>query len=453
MKKQTLNLVTLGFALGFFGLVSAAEPLREDDTVPAPVGITLEEFFTAAIDYSPRLRIAEESLNIGSARIRQSNGQLLPQLRANASLSDNRQNNALGQSSNFDGQRYSVQLTQVLFNWQAFAARDEAYLVEDRLEAEYYGELSNLLAEVAERYFNVLQAQDALNSIAAELDAVNNQLRQIESLYDRQLALITDLYQAQASVAAVEGQQLRLQTDLAMVREELRSISGLEAGELFELSDEIEFPPLENSMNYWVNQARENNHQIRAREFAVAAAEKRISQTKGAYMPQVSLVLQRQDSDVGYDNVPIARTDNTYVGLDVSIPLYAGGSNRARISEARSQSLIAESELRQVELEAGERVRAAYLQVQSSQTLVEAAEKLVESTALSSLAMQRGFELGAVTSVDVLDALRDEFRAQRDLQQARYEQVKFLLLLKRDTGTLTPEDLLEVGTWLVPPTN
>ncbi len=413
-------------------------------------GSTLEQFFTAAINYSPRLRIAEESLNIGSARKRAATGQLLPQVRANASVSDNRRN-AQNLTENFDGQRYSIQLTQVLFNWQAFAARKEASLREDQMEAEYYGELALLLTDVAEKYFNVLQANDALESIASELDAVSNQLDQIQSLYDRQLALITDLYQAQASLAAVQAQQLQLQTELALTREALRSVSGVESGELYRLREDAQIPPLENSITYWVKQAEENNHQIQAREYAVQAADKRIDARRGAYMPQVSFIVQRQDSNVGFDNISQLRTDNTYIGLDFSMPLYAGGSNRAAVSEANSQHRIAESELRQVQLEASERVRSAYLQVQSAETLIEAANKLLESTVLSSTAMQQGFELGAVTSVDVLNALRDQFRAERDLQRTRYEQVKFLLLLKREAGVLSADDMLEVGTWLEAP--
>ncbi|HAS47967.1 MAG TPA: hypothetical protein DCS33_01475, partial [Gammaproteobacteria bacterium] len=128
-------------------------------------------------------------------------------------------------------------------------ARSAAYLVEDQIEAEYYGALSNLLTDVAERYFNVLQAQDALDSIAAELEAVQNQLNQIQSLYDRQLAQITDLYQARASAAAVEAEQLNLQSELAMRREALRSASGVTAGELSSLREEAAIPPLENSIN------------------------------------------------------------------------------------------------------------------------------------------------------------------------------------------------------------
>ena len=415
-------------------------------------GTTLEDFFSAAIDYSPQLKIAEERLNIGSARTSAAKGQLLPQLRANASRSDNRRN-ALGAVDTFDGERYSITLTQVLFNWQAFSARNEASLLEDQFEAEYFGELAFLLTDVAEKYFDVLLASDALNSIASELDAVSNQLDQIQSMYDRQLAQITDLYQAQASLAAVEAQQLKLQTELAMRREALRSASGVESGDLYRLSDETNIPPLDNSINYWVQQAEENNHQISAREYAVEAADKRIDQRRGAYMPQVNFVVQRQDSDVGFDNRPQDRTDNTYIGLDVTIPLYAGGSNRAGVREATSQRRIAESELRQVQLQANERVRSAYLQVQSAETMIEAARKLLESTELTSTAMQRGFELGAVTNVDVLNALRDQFRAERDLQRTRYDQVKFLLLLKREAGLLSADDMLEVGGWLEPAGN
>lgn len=440
--------------LGLFSLGSTTAIAAESASLTSPViGSTLEDFFSAAISYSPRLKIAEERLNIGSARTQAAGGQLLPQLRANASVSDNSRNESgpFGQSNDFDGQRYSVTLTQVLFNWQAFAARKEAALLENQFEAEYFGELAFLLTDVAEKYFSVLEADDALDSIATELDAVSNQLDQIQSLYDRQLAQVTDLYQAQASLAAVEAQQLQLQTELALRREALLSASGVESGELYRLSDNANIPPLENSINYWVRQAEENNHQVRAREYAVEAADQRIDQRRGAYMPQVTFIVQRQDSDVGFDNRPQLRTDNTYIGFDVSIPLYAGGSNRAGIREATSQHRIAESELRQVQLEASERVRAAYLQVQSAETLIDAAQRLVESTELSSTAMQQGFELGQVTSVDVLNALRDQFRAQRDLQRVRYEHIRYLLLLKLETGQLSAEDMLEVGSWLEAP--
>ena len=440
--------------VGLFGIAaqSAAAELPSLGSSNAPVvGETLQDFFSAALDFSPRLRIAEQNLNIGAARRSAATGQLLPQVRANASLSDNTRFQS-GQETTFDGNRYSLQLTQVLFNWQAFAARAQAVLREDQAEQLYYSELAILLTDVAEKFFDTLQARDALDSIASEYEAVSNQLQQIESLYARQLAQITDLYQAQASLASVEAQQIQLESRLDIQLEALRSVSGIEPGELFRLAEGAKVPRLENNLHYWVDQAEKNNHSIKAQRLAFEASKKMISQRRGAYMPQVSLVLQRQDSDVGFDNMPLQRSDNTYIGVDVSVPIYAGGSNRAAVREANSQSLIAENELRGVQLEIGETVRSAYLQVQASEKIIGAAQKLVESTELSATAMQRGFELGAVTSVDVLNAIRDQFGAQRDLQQVRYEHVKFLLLLKREAGLLTADDLIEVSTWLEPST-
>ena len=436
-----------------FTATAAAHAAEEN---PLAAGETLEEFFTAAIEYSPRLRIAEESRNVVSARKRMATGNLLPQLNAASSITENRRSSIdpfFGFESLrvFDGERNYLRLSQTLFNWQAFSTRKQAGLTEDQVEAEYYYELAYLLTDVAERYFNVLQAQDGLESIAAELEAVSNQSAQIESMYNLQLAQVTDLYRAQANVASVEAEQLRLETDLLAAQEALRAISGLEPGMLYTLRDEVEIPDIESDVEYWVELALENNQQIRARQFAEKVANERISERVGAYLPQVSLMALRQKSNLGFDNAPIDQTDITYLGLDVTIPIYSGGTRTAQVREARSQHRIAEHELRQVELEAREVVRSSYLQSVAGDTLIAAAERLLESTELSATAMQQGLELGTVTTVDVFIALRDRFRAQRDLQRVRYDQIKAMLVLRREAGTLEAEDLLEVGEWLERP--
>jgi outer membrane protein len=168
-------------------------------------------------------------------------------------------------------------------------------------------------------------------------------------------------------------------------------------------------------------------------------------------MPRVNLFATRQESNVGFDNRFLGDTDNTFIGVDITIPIYAGGANRARESEARAQRNIAESELLQTELDASTNVRSAFLQVQSAILLTDAAERTMDSTRLSSEAAQQGFELGTVTNVDVLNALRDQFQAERDFQNARYEQIIALLTLKREAGTLNAGDLTEISRLMVPP--
>ena len=305
-----------------------------------------------------------------------------------------------------------------------------------------------LLTDVAQRYFNVLQAEDALESIASEIDAIENQVNQIQNLYDRQLAQITDLYQGQASLAAVQADRLNLEADLALANESLRSISGLEIGPLFRLNEDAEISPLEFDLEYYVEQSRTHSHRILAQKFGLQAAEETVSASKGAFLPKLSLIAQRQNSNIGFDNLPLNQTNTTYFGLNLQVPIYAGGRNSAAISEAISLKSIAESELRAAQLEIRANVRSAFLQVQASQSQTDAARVLVESTTLAAEAMQQGFALGTVTSVDVLNSLRDQYQAERDLQRTRYNHVIYLLVLKRETGTLSAEDMLEVGNWL-----
>lgn len=415
------------------------------------IGITLEDFFTSAMEYSPRLQVAEERWNIGGARRRGANGQLLPQVSASASISDNRQDQPGRPIDTYRGERYSLQLRQVLFDWRVFSQRGQAYLLENQYEAEYYAELAALLADVAERYLDVLQAEDAYASSQAELEAISTQLTQIQRMYDLQMVQVTDLYAVQAQLAAVEAEQLYLSSEVTITREALRAATGLAVGDLYTLGEQSTVPTVEGSVEDWVARARAGNHIIRAREFAVEAADRRVSEQRGNYLPRVSLIVQQQRSDLGYDNAAGPITETGYVGLDVTVPLFAGGSTRAAVSEAVSQQSIARSELRQLNLDVSEQTRLSYLRLKSAERQIDAAQKLLESRELSATARRRGFELGAVTSVDVLDAVRDQFLAERDLLRIRYEYLKLSLYLRRDAGSLTSDDLVEISSRLQAP--
>lgn len=432
--------------------IAAANAMQQSGS-----GRTLEDFFLSAMDHSPRLRVAEARRDIGSARKRGATGQLLPQVSANASVSENRlETSDDDEVLRYRGERYSVQLRQVLFDWQTFQRRSYASLEEAQFDAEYFAELSGLLTEVAEAYFDVLQAEDALASSESELEATQNQLDQIQRMHGMQMVQITDLRDAEARLAQVEAEQVYLSSDVELAREALYSISGLVVGDLFTLGDDTELPEVEGTIQDWVALARQGNHLVQAREYAVQAAGRRVAVQRGAYMPRVSLIAQQQRSNVGYDNQPNAVTDNVvrdtgYIGLDVTIPLFAGGSSRAAVSEARSQENIARNELRQLNLDVNEQTRLAYLRLQTTQRQIDALEKVLAARQLARNARQRGFELGTVTTVDVLDAVRDEFLAERDLQAMRYENIKTSLYLRRDSGTLTADDLLDISQSLQPP--
>ena len=304
---------------------------------------------------------------------------------------------------------------------------------------------------MADDYLAVLQTEDALASINSELEAITNQVNQIQRMFDLQLTKVTDLYNAQAQQAAVQTQRVTAEADLTIASETLYANTGLAVGGLNRLPQEVRVFPLQGTLDEWLARAAENNKRIEASSLAVQVAQKTVSIRQGAYMPRVSLILQHQTSNLGFQNAPLNRADNNYVGIDVSMPLFAGGSNNALVREAQSQRTMAESERQQVSLDVYNRARTAYFQVKAGESRIEASQVLAESTTTAATAMQRGFELGTETSVNVLNALRDQFRAQRDLQRARYDLIRSTLALEREAGTLTAEDLQQVSNSLNAP--
>jgi outer membrane protein len=444
--------LTIGMLLGGATLpltAFAAKAPPPPKTTYAIVGGSLNDFFTAALNNSPDLAVAREQWNVSSARKDQATGQILPQVSATAGVSNNNYTTNSTGLMTYRGENYAVGVNQVLFNWQAFLGRRQASLIENESEAQYYVTLANLLTQVADQYLQVLQAEDALRSVNSELGAITNQLKQVQTQYNLKLARITDLYATQARVASTQADKVVIESQVTINRENLRATTGIDVGALRRLPDTLQIEPMQETLELWLQRTRTNNKDLVAHQLALQAADKQVSATRGTYLPQVSLAYQYQDTNLGFNNQLLSeRTTSNYVGINVVVPIFAGGSNRARVREAFSMRDIAESQLRQTEIEVLAHTRTSFAQAKTGESRVTAGEALAESTATAYTAMQRGYELGTVTTVDVLNALRDRFAAERDLQRARYDLIRARLTLRRDSGSLTADDIRDVNNLL-----
>src|SRR6202161_4651024 len=72
--------------------------------------------------------------------------------------------------------RYGVQLTQNVFRWGNWVALQRADAQVAQAEADYQTAQQDLMARVAQRYFDVLAAQDDLDAQHGNLASVNRQL-------------------------------------------------------------------------------------------------------------------------------------------------------------------------------------------------------------------------------------------------------------------------------------
>ena len=82
---------------------------------------------------------------------------------------------------------------------------------------------------------------------------------------------------------------------------------------------------------------------------------------------------------------------------------------------------------------------------------VEALQQAVKSSETTVRATIRGVEVGERTNVDVLNARRSLFDAERDYARARYDYLTNLVRLRSTVGVLLPADLAAINAYLVEP--
>lgn len=416
---------------------------------------SLFDVYAEALLADPRVKIAQHKVEMGKAQQDSAFGALLPQASFSAQLSDNdvEYDTDLIDDQSYQGERYALQVRQMLFNWKTLSTRARTEQMVAQRESELLDVMSTLLVDVSDRYFQVLLADGGVELLRAEQELVQQQLRETQELYKRKLVRVTDYLETQARVDKVRTDLIEAENQAALAREELSALTGSYIGDLLPIREDFQLPALENSMDYWTELAMDNNALLASKHDAVAVAQEAVQEQKGGHYPTFDLIFSAQRSDVGFDNQTSPQRDTEYIGVDINLPLFSGGSTSARVREAWSQYYVAREEEEAARREVLKLTRAAWLNTRSSRKRIDSAALSVESATKSFEAMSKSFSYGTVKAADVLAALHIRTRAERDFQEALYDYLVNWLHLKRESGSLQASDLQQLNSWMVQPTS
>ena len=115
-------------------------------------------------------------------------------------------------------------------------------------------------------------------------------------------------------------------------------------------------------------------------------------------------------------------------------PLFEGGAGAARLRGAWAEFYTAQQELEATQREAGGRARAAWVNLQSATERVQAIRQGVKTAETNLAASEKAVKAGTARLTDVLLALAQKTRAQRDLNEARFQRAMSWLELELATG-------------------
>lgn len=448
----------------------------------SPDAVNLIEVYRRALQNDPIIREAEANRLATLENKPQARADLLPQLTGSAGLqetdsdvtsttllpvdlNDPSQGEAPVAGTRYEDNvrttRYGLRLTQTLFRWDQWLALKRADKQVAQAEIEFKAAQQDLLARTAQRYFDVLAAEDTLEAAQATLDAFTRQLEQADKRFEVGLIAITDVQEARAARDQASAAVIAAKRTLATSREFLRELTGDTFGDLAEPSADMPLKtPVPDTEEAWVKAALEQNLQLISARLATEIAKEDVGIARAGHLPSIDIVAESSRSEdedgvgrsvrrgVESPSFPAGEVNSDVIGLQLTVPIFSGGATqsvvRQRVYLHRAARERSERTARETEREA----RDAYLGVLSEISRVQALRQAVASSQTALQATEAGFEVGTRTTVDVLESRRNLFDAQTNYARSRYDYIINLLRLKIATGNLSEADLQEVNGWL-----
>jgi outer membrane protein len=336
-----------------------------------------------------------------------------------------------------------VNATYPLFNRGNSVTVDQSLKQLDLATAQLASAEQDLIVKVAQAYFDVLAAQDALATTRAGKKAITEQLASAKRNFEVGTATITDTREAQARYDLASAQEIAADNDLHTKRIALDQLVGRSGVAPNALRTPVALPAvLPADAEAWVAKADAQHPGIAQARIAYEVARLEIDKAKAGHLPTVNLT-GAYTRNHGSSNNPAqnGNLNTASIGVSANLPLFAGFSVQNRIKEVLVLEEKSRSDLDAVRRQVAQGTRQAYYGVQSLQAQVKALEAAESSTKLALEATQLGYKVGVRVNLDVLNAQTQLFQTQRDLAKARYDVLVGGLKLRQAAGQLSVEDV------------
>ena len=418
------------------------------------------DIYNEALENDPTFKAAEYSYLSDKQIVVQGRAALLPSITISGSTNWNEyyQNDILQQDYNSFSK--SARVSQPLFRLDTWFNFKRSKSLTDAAEADFAYEQQNLLLRTAELYFGVLRAIDNLNAAISEEKAIKKQLDQAQQRYEVGLSAITGVQEAQLAYDLSKAARISNEGNLFSAREALNALIGREIFSLDELGEGLEISnPYPNSKEEWVKLALENNYQLKAADLRKNAAKSNARSAASDRLPKIDIVGAGSESETNQFNyegfsingqgIPVpAVTGRRNYSIQLSMPIFQGGAVYSKRKQAYAQYNEADENTLFAERRIIQEVRSQFSNVVTLVANVTAQQQAVISATSALEATQVGYKVGTRNVVDLLQAEKNLYSAEKNLANAKYDYILANLRLALAAGTISPSDIVEINNLL-----
>jgi len=422
--------------------------------------LDLRQAYDAAYANDAGIRASRAVAQAEREALPQASAQRLPNISLSAARTHNdltsKTKNFLGQPVTTQDRYYSgnqtLSVRQPLYRPYLGALVRQAQAQVAGAQAALEREEQTLVTRVGETYFDALLAEDQLALVGAQKTTYTTQLDAARKRLVAGSGTRTDIDEAQAQLDMTLAQELEALQNVDFTRRRLEVLTGGPIDALAKLDVQRFVPtvPMPESVDAWTERAEAASPELQALRAQLEAARQEIDKAKAGHKPTLDLVAQWSRSDSDSVTSVNSRYDNKAVGLQLTVPLYAGGYVNSTVRQAVAQETRAREALEAARRDLGVRVHREFRGMTEGVLRIRALQQAVKSAEQAVVSNRKSFEGGSRTTLDVLSAEQQKTLAQRDLAQARYVYLVSRMRLQSLAGDERNASVTEANAWLLP---
>ncbi|OYZ01075.1 MAG: transporter [Methylophilales bacterium 16-45-7] len=277
---------------------------------------------------------------------------------------------------------------------------------------------------------NLAAVKAALQAESASLES----FKAAEARYKAGVATPADKLQAQTSYAQLTLTRITSEGNLQNAYGNLANVMGLAANQPILLKENAYQSPANilEDVNVMITQAADRRPDLIASEAQLKAAQANIDANIAAAKPSISVGVSNQ----WQDGNSLSSSNNSSLGLTVSIPLFAGYAPSYRIRAAEAQADLRAAQRDRLKLQISLDVWTAYQNLRTAVQSVTASEVLVKSAEESYRLNLGRYKAGLSNIIDTLNAQSALASAQQQNIQASLNANIARATLAQAMGTL-----------------
>jgi len=442
LRLPTPRLRSLALAVGLLGAATAQAQ-------------SLKDLYEMARNYDAPVLAARAQAASTQHAVARAQGALLPGATVGASATRAEAdppgvNTTLGTNT----QKVELLAKYPLFNRANNVTLEQAKRGDEVAQADLAVAEQDLIVRLAQAYFDVLTAQDALAAAQANKKAIAEQLASAKRNFEVGTATITDTREAQARFDGATAAEIAAENDLRTKRITLDQLVGQSNVAPKPLALPVAMPSV-NPANpeEWVTLADSTHPSIRKARLGLDVAKLETELARAGKLPTVDLVggvsgTHNSGNGVTATGGRAGTTRAASIGVQMNYTLFSGGAVEARIRQTTVLEEKSRNDLENARRSVAQGTRQAYFSTLSLQAQAKALEAAVLSNQSALEATQLGYRVGVRVNLDVLNAQTQLYNAQRDLSKARHDTLVTSLKLRQASGQLRPEDVTAINTLL-----